>query len=137
MKLLFCLVSAIVILTACSSTPTDWRGMGQNEIANWQALDVGSASAQRLKQSGLSPEATQKWLDAGISQVDQILECQEYGFSAQQASHWIKSKFSADNAATWTAESFSAEDAEQWLSGGFDLDAAIKNRSKGLEPIDN
>ena len=137
MKLLFCLVSAIAILTACSSTPTDWRGMGQSEIANWQALDVGSASAQILKQSGLSPKSTKKWFDADISQVAQILEWQEYGFSAQQASRWIKAKFSADKAATWMAKSFSAEDAKQWLAAGFDLDAAIKNRSKGLEPIDN
>ena len=135
MKNFVCLLSALLIFTACSSTPNDWSGMSQNEISNWQALNLGPVSAQVLKQSGLSPEATQKWLDAGIKKIDQILRWQEYGFSAQQASQWKQSQFSAETAATWMAENFSAQDAKQWLAAGFELNDAIKNRSKGLEPI--
>ena len=129
------LAAMLVLVSACASKQPDWSGMSQSEIANWQQLGFGPGSAQTLKSSGLTPDETNNWIGIGVSGVDQILQWQGLGFSSQSAADWIKSGFNANTAAQWLGKQFTAQDAKQWIDSGFDLETAIENRSKGLQPI--
>lgn len=128
-------ISCVVLLVgACASAPT-WKGMSESDIAGWQQLGVDAGTAQKFMKAGLAPKDVEAWHAAGIKSPETILAWHGEGFVADEAAAWTKQQFSVDQASRWKKEKFTAEQAGKWKAAGFDLNNAIKNRDKGLQPI--
>lgn len=102
------LATSLLLLSACSSVPSDWSGMSTDEISQWQQVGFNAKTAQSWRHEGFDPAAAHSWTQAN---------------------------FELDDALEWHQQKFQATEAQAWIKGGFDLDEAIENRAKGLTPI--
>jgi hypothetical protein len=124
----------VLAVIACASTPT-WKGMSESDIASWQQLGINAEGAHEFQKAGLTPKDVEGWYAAGVKTSEQILEWHGKGFGSSEAAEWIQQQFSSKDAVSWKKENFTAAQAGKWKAGGFDLDDAIENREKGLQPI--
>ena len=125
----------VTLLAACSSTPT-WEGMSQTDISAWKGLGLDAGAAQELAEEGIGPQEAKGWMDNGITAVDDILDWKKEGFTVANSEGWVANGFDLDAATEWNEEKFTADEAKTWIDGGFDLDDAVKNRTKGLAPVE-
>jgi hypothetical protein len=102
------LATSFVLLSACSSVPSDWSGMSTDEISQWQQVGFNAKTAQSWRSEGFDPAAAHSWTQAN---------------------------FELDDALEWHQQKFQAAEAQAWIKGGFDLDDAVEHRAKGLTPI--
>ena len=49
MQKILTLFVIVFLVSACASKKPDWSGIGQDEIASWQKLNMGPDSAQAFK----------------------------------------------------------------------------------------
>ncbi|GLP95476.1 hypothetical protein [Paraferrimonas sedimenticola] len=107
MKTLIVASAFALILTGCASAP-NWENMTQTEINDW-------------KTNGYNAEQADRW--------------HELGQKASEAKAWEEAGFNTDSAKDWIAEKFTSEEASAWKKAGFDVSEAVRDRSRGLQPI--
>jgi hypothetical protein len=133
-RLIATFLVGILLLSGCASTPS-WKGMSEDQIAAWRALDIEAAEAQAYRKAGIDTGDVEDWREAGLSAGDAILAWHEAGWTPAMAAPWLNKQFGLELATEWSGEKFTADQAREWIDAGFSLREAIANRSKGLAPV--
>ena len=122
-------------LTGCLTT-SEWRGMNPSEIAAWQELGFDGSETADLQRSGLQVRAARIWIEKGFTTTEAILQWYQKGFPPDEAAAWSARGISVKEADKWSRNRFTPDQAAAWIQGGFTLKQAIRNRAKGLRPVD-
>ncbi|HCV04742.1 MULTISPECIES: hypothetical protein [Pseudoalteromonas] len=79
-----------ILVAGCSSSPSPWGDMPYQESQAWSSIGVSPSSALEFRRNGFAPMDVKQWIQYGIDSPLTIINWHRAGFTAEQASKWLR-----------------------------------------------
>jgi hypothetical protein len=83
-------VAGTLLITGCASSPSPWGDISFEERQAWTGVGVSPFNAREFRQNGFTPLDVREWIQYGIDSPQVIISWHRSGFTAEQASKWMR-----------------------------------------------